>query len=83
MVYIAATFLLLARISGRDLRAFEVLPGREPTLGRFPRSTVPAKLISQNMFIGLFCESQFPHKFVNVSFIIAYIKNKLTDFCEN
>ena len=40
-------------------------------------------LISQKVFVESFCKSQFPHKFVNVSFIIANITNKLTNFCGN
>jgi len=39
--------------------------------------------ISQKVFIKSFCESQFPHKSVNVSFIITDIKNELTDLCGN
>ena len=38
-------------------------------------------LISQKVFIKSFCNSRFPHKSVNLSFIITNIKNKLTDVC--
>ena len=34
-------------------------------------------------FVNSFSKSQFPHKSVNLSFITAYIKNKLTDLCGN
>ena len=30
-----------------------------------------------------FCKSQFPHKSVNLSFIIADINDKLTNLCGN
>ena len=39
----------------------------------------PALFIPQKVFIKSFCKSQFPHKFVNLSFIITKTKNKLTD----
>ena len=38
---------------------------------------------SHKVFTKSFCESQFPHKSVNLSFGIAHIKNKLTDLYEN
>ena len=38
---------------------------------------------SQKVFIKLLCESQFPHKFVNLFFIIANIKNELMDLRRN
>ena len=40
-------------------------------------------LISQKVFVQSFCESRFPYKSVTLSFIIASIKNKLTDLCRN
>ena len=40
-------------------------------------------LISHKDPLTLFLKSQLPHKFVNVSFIITDVKNKLTDLCEN
>ena len=40
-------------------------------------------LISQNVLIKLFSKSQFPHKSVNLSFIITSMKNKFTDLCGN
>ena len=43
----------------------------------------PQTLISQKRLIMSFCKSQFPHKCVNLAFIITNIKNKLTDLCEN
>ena len=39
--------------------------------------------ISQKVFVNSFLKSQSPHKFVNLSFIITNIKNKLTDLCGN
>ena len=39
--------------------------------------------ISQKVFIKSFCKSEFPHKFVNVSFMITDIENTLTDLCGN
>ena len=39
--------------------------------------------ISHKVFLKSFCRSQFPHKSVNLSFIITNIKNKLTDLCGN
>ena len=38
-------------------------------------------LISHKVLIKSFWTSQFPHKSVNLSFIITNIKNKLTFFC--
>ena len=38
-------------------------------------------LISQKVFIRSFCKRQFPHKSVNLSFIITNVTNKLTDLC--
>ena len=35
-------------------------------------------VISQKVFIELFCESQFPHKFVNLFFLLVMIKIKWT-----
>ena len=37
----------------------------------------------QKVFTTSFCKCQFPHKFVNLSFIITNINNKLTDLCGN
>ena len=41
------------------------------------------KLISQKASMTSFCKSQCPHKSVNLSFIIATLKNKLTGLCGN
>ena len=35
------------------------------------------------MFIKLFSKSQFPHKSVDLSFILVIIKDKSTDLCSN
>ena len=43
----------------------------------------PVAFISHKVFIKSFCKSQFPHKFVNVFFIIAIVKDELTDLCGN
>ena len=40
-------------------------------------------LISQKMFTRSFCKSHSPHKSVNSFFILATIKDKLTDFWRN
>ena len=39
-------------------------------------------LISQKVLISSLCKSLFPHKFVNLFFILV-IKDKLTDLCGN
>ena len=36
-------------------------------------------LISHKVFVKLFCKRQFPHKFVNLFFILVIVKDKLTD----
>ena len=38
-------------------------------------------LISQKVFIQLFRKSHFPHKSVNLFFILVIVKGKLTDLC--
>ena len=35
------------------------------------------------IFLKSFCKCQLPHKSVNISSIITYIKSKLTDLCGN
>ena len=40
------------------------------------------KFTSQKVFTEKFCKSQFPHKIVNLSFIIASTKNKSTVFVQ-
>jgi len=35
-------------------------------------------LISQKVFVRSFCKGQFPHKSVDLSFLITIIKDKLT-----
>ena len=42
-----------------------------------------AGLISLKVFFKSFCRSQLSHKFVNLSFTISNIKNKLTELCGN
>jgi len=41
------------------------------------------RLVSQKVFIKSFCKSQFPHKSVNLLFILVIIKDNLTDLCGN
>ena len=41
------------------------------------------KLISQKAFIKSLCRSQVPHQFVDVSFTITDIKDKLANLCGN
>ena len=40
-------------------------------------------LVSQILFIKLFCRSQFPHKSVNYFFMTVIIKNTLANLCGN
>ena len=40
-------------------------------------------LISQKVFIKLFCTSQLPHEFVNLFVTITNTENKLTNLCGN
>ena len=40
-------------------------------------------LISQKVFMKLFCKSLFQQKCVNLVFILVIIKDKLTDLCGN
>ena len=37
--------------------------------------------MSHEVFMNSFCKSQFPHKSVNLFFILVTIKDKLTDLC--
>ena len=39
--------------------------------------------ISQKVFTKSFCTSQFPHKFVKLSFMLVIIKDKWTDLLGN
>ena len=39
--------------------------------------------ISHIVILKSFLKSQLPHKYVNLSFAVANIKNKLTDLCGN
>ena len=41
------------------------------------------EIIPQKVFIKSFGKSEFPHKFVELSFIIANVKNNMTDLCGN
>jgi hypothetical protein len=48
------------------------------------RTSAPlSALILQKVSIIFFCKSQFPHKFVDSSFMIANAKNRLTGLCGN
>ena len=38
-------------------------------------------LVSQKVFIKLFCQSLFPYKSVNLFFILATMKDKLSNLC--
>jgi len=38
-----------------------------------------SELISQKVFIKVFCKIQFPHESVNLFFTLVMIKDKLTD----
>ena len=56
-----------------------------PECGAFSRAASTSfrssTLISQKFFIKSFCRCKFSHKIVNLSFILAYIKNELTYSC--
>ena len=43
----------------------------------------PCTLISQKVFITSLCKSQFPHKSVNLFFILVIVKDRLTDLSGN
>jgi len=45
--------------------------------------SLPSTFVLQKVFIQSFCKGQFPHKFVNLSFIITNMENKLTDLWGN
>ena len=42
-----------------------------------------AQLYLTKLFLKSFCRSQLPHKSVNLSFTVTYVKNKLTDLYGN
>jgi len=55
-----------------------------PRLSRLQRTVLSgSELISQRVSTKSFCTNQFPHKSVNVSFVITNINNELTDLCGN
>ena len=56
------------------------VPRKRDINTRSPQMMRP-NLISQKVFIKSFCRSRFPHKSVNLSFIIT--DTKLTDLCGN
>ena len=39
----------------------------------------PSEFISHEVFFKSFCKSQFPHKSVNLFFILVIVKDRLTD----
>ena len=41
------------------------------------------RLVSQKVFVKSSCRSRFPHKSVNLFFILAIINKKLTDLWGN
>jgi len=65
--------------------------GCSKTAAQTPPSTAPwhiagcgsRSFIAHKVFIKLFYKSQFPHKFVQLSFNITNIENKSTDVYEN
>ena len=63
--------------SGLDVQRFKSTPLRSEADAR-KRLLV---FISQQVFVKSFCKSQFPHKSVNLSFILVTINDKLTDVC--
>ena len=46
-------------------------------------SQVPPTLISHNLRLKSFCESQFPHKSFDPCFTMIHINDKMTDLCGN
>ena len=46
-------------------------------------SIPPTSFSSPEVFVKLFCESQFQHKSVDLFFMLVIIKNKSTNFCAN
>jgi len=65
-------------ISGRDL-----LGQRHKCSGLGVHGSRFTVFISQKMFTKSFCKSQFPLKFVNLSFTTTDINNELSDLCGN
>ena len=51
--------------------------------GQAERALESEDIMSQKVFIKSFCKSQFPHKFVNLFFILVMMKDKLMDSCGN
>ena len=51
---------------------------RAPSLAPRPRRSA---FISHKVFINSFCESQFPHKFDNLFFILVIAKDELKNLC--
>ena len=49
----------------------------------FFATLVPLRPMFISVLMKSFRESQFPHKYVNLSFIRTNIKNKLMDLCVN
>ena len=58
------------------------IPVRSPARASVPLS-IATTFISQKVSIKSFCESQSPHKSVNLFFTLVIIKNKLTNLCGN
>ena len=52
-------------------------PGKQGVLELARRSS----LISQKVFVKLFCKSQCPHEFVKLSSLNTDVKNAVTDLC--
>jgi len=48
-----------------------------------PAKHLFSKSVSQKVFMKSFFKSQFPHKSVNLFFILVIRKDKLTDLCWN
>ena len=56
---------------------------RSEIVASFGPPPISTRIISQKVFIKSFCKSQFPHRSVELSFIITNLKSKLTDLCGN
>ena len=80
--------------SRRSKRPFHVVGGSRELPSEFSGQSPPlpmhapaapsgGALILQKVSAKSVCKSQFPHKSVNLIFILAMIKNRLTDLCRN
>ena len=68
----------------RALHATLAAAARKPLSYRETWAALEVRVvISQKVFAKLFCRSQFPHKLVNLIFLLVIIKDELTGLCGN